>query len=87
MLESLASGTPVIVTPYAGCADELVLHNRNGYVLELDEKQWADHCYSLLEDEQKWNSFSQHGLQTVATFTHNKAANELLKACTYAYQQ
>src|SRR5690606_9513431 len=46
--EACAAGLPVIVTPYAGVAGELVLDGQNGFVCDLDAKLWADRAMLLL---------------------------------------
>src|SRR5450830_1246970 len=40
--EACAAGLPVIVTPEAGVAGELVQHEINGFVLPLDLARWVD---------------------------------------------
>lgn len=85
--EALNAGTPVLVTPFAGCSEELVIDNHNGYVLALDEEKWIEKCYQLLTDEHKWKTFSENAKQTAARFTHQKAANELIAACEYALKK
>ncbi len=85
--EALASGTPVLVTPMAGCSDELIIPDYNGYVLPLSESEWAKKCVNLLNDQAQWNSFSEKARQVSSTFNHRKAATELLNACHYAYNR
>ena len=84
--ESLASGTPVLTTPFAGCSDELVMDNRNGFVLPLEEYQWVEKCRTLLEDENKWASFSRSAQEKASQFTHEAAALAIKKACEQAFR-
>jgi glycosyltransferase involved in cell wall biosynthesis len=79
--EAAAAGTPVIGTPYAGCSGELIIDGRNGYILPLEEASWAEKCLSLLNDAEKWTTFSSEARITANQFTHEKSADELLKAC------
>jgi glycosyltransferase involved in cell wall biosynthesis len=85
--EALNAGTPVLVTPFAGCSNELVIHKHNGYVLALDEEKWAEKCNQLLLDVPKWQAFSENAKQTTAQFTHQRAAKELIEACAYALKE
>lgn len=83
--EALASSTPVLVTPMAGCSDELVLQEINGYILPPDADEWAKKCFTLLNDPAQWSSFSDNAQKTAAAFNHERAAMGLLNACRYAY--
>ena len=42
-----SSQLPVIVTPYAGVAGELVLDGENGFIEELDADLWAQRGINL----------------------------------------
>jgi glycosyltransferase involved in cell wall biosynthesis len=84
--EALTVGTPILVSPFAGCTEELVINKFNGYILNLDEQLWADHCLELLNDREKWKKFSNNALFTAAKFTHGRAAMELIKACEFAFR-
>jgi glycosyltransferase involved in cell wall biosynthesis len=85
--ESLAAGTPVLVTPFAGCSDELVLHDQNGYILPLETALWAEQCAVLLQDEERWQRNSAKAKQTAGEFTHERAADALWQAGNYARNQ
>jgi glycosyltransferase involved in cell wall biosynthesis len=85
--EALTAGTPILITPYAGCTEELVINQFNGYILNLDEQLWVDHCLELLNDRKKWEYFSNNALSTAAKFTHVKAAIELIKACEFCLSE
>lgn len=39
--EAIAEGCAVITTKEAGCAEDLVIHRRNGFVLPLVARPWA----------------------------------------------
>ena len=85
--EALASGTPVIVTPYAGAADDLVIDGRNGHIVELDSQRWADKIVELLSDEAKWSSLAENGLLSKEEFNYENAARGILAACAHAYPE
>jgi glycosyltransferase involved in cell wall biosynthesis len=85
--EALAAGTPVLVTPYAGCSDELVIQQENGYILPLEAPLWAEQCAVLLQDALAWKHFSQKAKERASQFSHERAANALLEACNHASNQ
>ncbi|MBW8370389.1 MAG: glycosyltransferase family 4 protein [Thiobacillus sp.] len=83
--EACAVGLPVIVSPHAGVAGELVLDGSNGYVRELDVAQWAEAAVSLLTDEARYSRFSQSSRERVAEYTFEHAARGLLDAIRQAH--
>ncbi len=82
--EACAVGLPVIVSPHAGVAGELVLDGSNGYVRELDVAQWADAAVSLLEDETLYSRFSHSSRERVAGYNFENAASGLANAIRQA---
>lgn len=82
--EACAAGLPVIVTPYAGAAGELVLDGENGYVLDLDVEAWADKASKLLTDTELWERFSRRSLNLVREYSFDNAAIGVVDACRYA---
>nr|WKN34693.1 glycosyltransferase family 4 protein [Tunicatimonas sp. TK19036] len=81
--EALATGTPVITTPYAGVADDLVKSDENGYVLEAEVNKWADKIIALLSDQNMWQRFSDASRETLTHFNQEKAAQGIIDACYY----
>jgi glycosyltransferase involved in cell wall biosynthesis len=84
--EACAAGLPVIVSPHAGVAGELVLDGQNGFICNLDAKLWADRAILLLMQPDLCRSFSQRSLALVATYTFDNAATGLLDACRTAVE-
>ena len=82
--EACASGLPVIVTPHAGVAGELVLDGQNGYVCELKIDLWSEHAVRLLTQPELWQRFSHRSLELVGQYTFDTAAEGLLNACLTA---
>ncbi len=82
--EACATGLPVIVSPHAGVAGELVLDGVNGYVRPLDVTQWAEAAVSLLGNVELYNRFSQCGRERVAGYTFDHAARGLAEAIKQA---
>jgi glycosyltransferase involved in cell wall biosynthesis len=81
--EAMVAGTPVITTEWTAAAGELVLHERNGYVLPLDVQAWVSAASDLLSSNSKWESFSQCARQTVQEFNYDRAAAGILDAFAY----
>lgn len=83
--EALASGTPVIVTNNAGCADELVIDGINGHVTPLNESEkWVQVCSQLLNDPEHWQSFSEEGKSAARKISAARSAEAIIEACSFA---
>jgi glycosyltransferase involved in cell wall biosynthesis len=81
--EALSAGTPVITTPYAGCADELVHNNGNGFVLPLEESRWMEKCLELLQHEDQWKLFSEKSVEAASRINNKEAAEAMLRSFEY----
>ncbi|HEY8609149.1 MAG TPA: glycosyltransferase family 4 protein [Noviherbaspirillum sp.] len=82
--EACAAGLPVLVSPEAGVAGELVIDGRNGSVAELDVGTWADHAAALLQDRRAWEEASASSISIVGRFNYESAAAGLRDACRAA---
>ena len=82
--EACAAGVPVLVSPQAGVAGDLVREGENGHVLPLDVDRWAQAAASLLGDELLWQSMSRRGLELVQHYTYANAARGLTLAVSSA---
>lgn len=82
--EACAAGLPVIVSPYAGVAGELVLDGENGFVCELDATLWAERAASLLTVQEDWDRCSRRSLALVREYSFDNAASGLVDACRFA---
>lgn len=82
--EACAAGLPVLVTPHAGVAGELVVDGRNGYVRDLQVQAWADGAQRLLEDDTLWQAFSDESLARVRRYDFDSAAAGIVDACACA---
>jgi len=79
--EACASGMPVITCANAGCAGEIVVHARNGYVVDLDAETWAAHAQLLLDDAALLAEAGAQSLRAVRDYTFSAAADGILAAC------
>lgn len=82
--EACAAGLPVIVSPHAGVADELVVDGHNGFVLPLDRDAWADAASLLIADESRRLAFGQRAMLKVAPYCFERAAQGIVDACNAA---
>jgi len=83
--ESMASGTPVITTPYAGVVNDLLIDKENGLILPIDSILWSEEIKKVLSNEQLWNVFSKNSIKTVQEFNFDTAAKGIIDASEYAY--
>jgi glycosyltransferase involved in cell wall biosynthesis len=82
--EACAAGLPVIVSPKAGVAGELVVDGQNGFVCDLDVGLWADRAVMLLTRTALYRAFSQASRAMVSHFTFDAASDGILAACKFA---
>jgi glycosyltransferase involved in cell wall biosynthesis len=82
--EACAAGLPVIVSPNAGAANELVRDAENGFVCDLDASLWANRAEELLTQPDTYSRFSERSLDIVSTYTFDHAASGLIDACLFA---
>ena len=61
--EAMQCGTPCVVSPNTGVANELVVHGQSGFVLDLDLKQWADAIASIVTNRASWIALSNAAIQ------------------------
>lgn len=82
--EACAAGLPIIVSPHAGVAGELVLDGENGFVCELDINLWTERAVTLLMKPGIYQRFSTRGRSLVSAYTFDNATSGLLSACRFA---
>lgn len=83
--EACAAGVPVITCENAGVAGDLIVHDRNGYVLPLEETIWADKACYLLTSENVYQTFSENAVNTVKAFNPQAASKGVLDAVSYSF--
>ena len=82
--EACAAGVPVLVSPYAGAADDLVRDHDNGRVLPLDVGRWAEAAVELLHDDATWQRMSSRCIAQVRDYTYANAADGIAAAVAHA---
>lgn len=78
--EACAAGVPVLVSPHAGAAHELVVDGENGRVLPLDLEAWSDAAAALMLDDELRARMGASGQEAVRSFSFEVAADALLQA-------
>jgi glycosyltransferase involved in cell wall biosynthesis len=82
--EACAAGLPVLVTPHAGAAGELIVDGQNGFVCDLDVDVWAERAVLLLTQPATYTAFSGCSLALVKGFTFKIASEGIMAACRHA---
>jgi len=83
--EACAAGTPVLTSPHAGAAGELIVEGVNGEVCELNVERWAQKAAALLVDTVKWRIYCANSLKMVEPYNYVNAARNAAAACTFAF--
>jgi glycosyltransferase involved in cell wall biosynthesis len=82
--EACAAGLPILVSPHAGVAGELVLNGENGFICELDVRRWVDKAMLLLLQPKIYREFSDRSRALVSKYTFDDASAGIVSACHYA---
>lgn len=85
--EACAAGLPVITTPYAGVAGELVRDNENGFICAIDIPTWVDRLQRLLTNDGLYQSFSQKSVELVEKYNYEAAAQGIIAATLFVVTQ
>lgn len=82
--EACMAGVPVLVTPHAGVAGELVKDGEAGRVLPLDEGAWVEAAAALLGDAVQYERQAAAARQAVAPYNFDRAAAGIVAAARQA---
>jgi glycosyltransferase involved in cell wall biosynthesis len=82
--EACAAGMPVLVSPHAGAAGELIIDGKNGFICELNTDVWAERATLLLSKQDVYLEFSQRSLALVTEFNFDAASAGIINACRFA---
>lgn len=75
--EAAAAGVPIMVTPNAGVAGELVRDGEAGRILPLDLRAWIDAVSTLLSTPSEHDRMARAAQRAVAPYTFEAAATQL----------
>ena len=79
--ESLASGVPVIVSSNAGCANEIVINDNTGFVINnFDVDNWLSKIEIILESEELYQLMSNNCINIIKEYNFNNASKGIIKA-------
>jgi glycosyltransferase involved in cell wall biosynthesis len=77
LIESLATGTPVISVNCETGPSEIIQHNKNGLLLEsYDKNELSEAFKSILSDENMLNIFRKNALSSVEKFSKDIIADK-----------
>jgi glycosyltransferase involved in cell wall biosynthesis len=82
--EACMAGVPVIVSPHAGVAGELICDGTNGYVRPLEVPMWIDAAVALLSDSGLHQRFAARARLQVRGYTFEAAAKGIANASRMA---
>jgi glycosyltransferase involved in cell wall biosynthesis len=82
--EACLAGVPVIASPHAGAAGELILDGVNGYVRPLDLPQWIDAAVRLISDSTLYLQLSEQARRNVQLYSFENAARGIADAVRIA---
>lgn len=84
--EALAAGCPVITTPEAGCAGDLVIDGENGRILPLDAKEWAEYIEWRLDYASMWPGLPADTVKFLWNYTPANSALAIQQAVEKAME-
>lgn len=82
--EACAAAVPVVVTPEAGVAGELIKNGVNGLVLPFNLTDWVNACADLLNDAARMEAMGKAGVERVQHYSYDAAADGIWRAVQYA---
>ena len=82
--EACLAGVPVIASPHAGAAGELILDGVNGYVRPLDLPRWIDAAAELIGNSVLHAQFSEQARRCVQPYNFENAARGIADAARMA---
>lgn len=84
--EAAQCGVPVLISPFAGAAGEVVVEGVNGRVLPLDGPSWAAAAEEILDQPATWSRFSAAGRALTASISAEASARGMFDALARAQE-
>ena len=78
--EACAAGQAVLISPHAGAANDLVINNENGYVMDLELSLWVEKAATLLSNPNLLTQLSKKSISMVQTYNYDSAALGIINA-------
>lgn len=82
--EACLAGVPVLVSPHAGAAGELVRDGEAGRVLPLDEAVWCDAAFDILSQPELHDRMAAAARAAVQRYSVDNAAAGIVDAARHA---
>lgn len=82
--EAMQCGTPCIVSPFVGVADELVVDGACGLVRPLEVEQWAAAISLLMGDPVRWSGMSHAAVEAASRYSLDRSAREYVDGLNFA---
>lgn len=78
--EAVVSGCPVLVSKYAGSADELIEDGKTGFVFDpLDEQQFKEKLINCINNKDQLVLFSKMAKKKLVEYNNEVAANRIVE--------
>jgi len=82
--EAMSAGLPVICSKYAGCSDDLVIDNYNGYIVDPNNyKNVVSKMLCLLEDKKKRKEMGKNSLKLIKKTSVGECYKGFISALDY----
>ncbi|MBM1105812.1 glycosyltransferase [Aurantibacter crassamenti] len=78
--EAMASGTPVITSPYAGIVNDLLVDDNTGFAIKIDSDLWANKAFEILSNSDEWNRLSKNAKGKVQELNFESSAKGVIDA-------
>ena len=85
--EALSCGTPVIITPYAGAANELIINGENGYVLEPNSNIWSERVIEILQNPLMLEEMRKNATNSIKEYNFENAAMGIIGAVEHVCKE
>jgi glycosyltransferase involved in cell wall biosynthesis len=82
--EACSVGVPVITCNNAGVANDLIVHNYNGYILPLNTEMWSEYIISLINDNDLYQQLSFNAISKVQEYNYESASQGIIDAVLHA---
>lgn len=85
--DAMAVGTPVLTCDNAGCANELVIDEVNGWVKPLNINDWVVAINRAIRDSEYYFQLRQKAFEQIKEYHPKKAAEQLEKAILFVLSE
>jgi glycosyltransferase involved in cell wall biosynthesis len=85
--EAMQCGTPCLVSPFTGVADELVINGQSGFVRDLDTQQWEDAVATTILNRTTWVEMSKAAIGSVGRYDLESSGNKYIEGFTFAMRE